>query len=118
VLNTLAAFVRAIAGNKSWPNQRWEYRQFTNGVDLQFESDLRPLSARLFRAYAPTHDFRGSKWTSEEAQLAGNRFTARFESAKEGYAAIFGEVAYDLDGKPFTLSTQIRLVPSAPVESK
>ncbi len=110
-MNTLDAFVRAIAENRTWPQQRWGYAESASGVDLHFDSDLKPLSARLFRAYAPTLDFRDSKWTSEEVPLSGNGFIARFEAPKERYAAIFGDTTYELDGKPFTLSTQIRILP-------
>jgi PhoPQ-activated pathogenicity-related protein len=111
VLNTVGAFVRATAENKRWPKQHWSYTESTSGVDLHFGSDLKPVSARLFRAYAPTTDFRDSKWTSEEVRPSENGFTARFASPQEGYAAIFGEATYDLDRRSFTLSTPIRIVP-------
>ena len=114
VLATLSAFARAQAARRSWPKPTWEYRATANGgADLLVRSDIKPVSARLFRAYAPTRDFRDAKWTSEPmTQAAAGAFTGRLGRPATGHAALFGEVTYDLGGggPPFTLSTQIRIL--------
>jgi hypothetical protein len=33
-----------------------------------------------------------------------------FKSPETGYSAYYGELVYEIDGRPFTLSTQIRIV--------
>ena len=76
---------------------------------------MAPESARLFRVYAPTQDFRDSKWTSEPMTAAKNSFTGHLDSPATGYAATFGEVTYTIEGKTFTLSTQIRILPAKKV---
>ncbi len=110
VLNTLTAFIRSIAGNRPWPQMHWKYAASGDGAELTLKSDVSPMRADLFHVYAPTQDFRDSKWTSEPMTQSGGGFTGSFKTPAEGYAAIFGEATYDLDGKPFTLSTQIQIL--------
>jgi PhoPQ-activated pathogenicity-related protein len=110
VLNTLTAFIRSIAGHTPWPQMHWSYTDENGGVTLAVGSDLKPISARLFRVFAPTQDFRDSKWTSEEMSPAGDHWAGHLDAPDTGFAATFGEVTYELDGKAFTLSTQIRIV--------
>jgi PhoPQ-activated pathogenicity-related protein len=107
---TLAAFADAIAGNTPWPKMKWDYKETDSGVDLTVTSDIKPQSARLFRAYAKTQDFRASKWTSEPMTAVENGFTGHLDMPADGYAATFGEVTYEIDGKTFTLSTQIKIL--------
>ena len=80
---------------------------------LTLHSDIAPSEARLFHVRAPTQDFRDSHWSFVPMQKAGSGSTARWSAPAEGYAAIFGEAVYNLDGQPFTLSTQIRILGGA-----
>jgi PhoPQ-activated pathogenicity-related protein len=117
VLNSLTAFSRAVASHTPWPSVQWKYRDTPDGVELTVHSDSGPKSARLFRVAAATQDFRDSHWTSDEISgetRSGSAatFTARFPKPATGYAAVFAEVSYEIDGKPFTLSTQMRVLPS------
>jgi hypothetical protein len=68
------------------------------------------VSARLFRAAAATQDFRDARWTSEPMTAAGGDWVGRVDRPAEGYAAVFGEITYEQDGTPFTVSTQIRIL--------
>jgi PhoPQ-activated pathogenicity-related protein len=110
VYATLASFIRMIAGKKRWPQPRWEYREKDGGVELRLTSDLRPTEARLFHVQAPTKDFRDSRWSFEPMQRSGRAFTATRSAPSAGYEAVFGEAVYEVDGRPFTLSTQIRIL--------
>lgn len=110
VFATLGAFARAIASGKPWPTMRWEYTQREDRIRLRLTSNVAPKEARLFRAQAPTKDFRDSKWTFEPMEQVGNGFTASVAPPSEGYMAIFGEAVYEADGMPFTLSTQIKIL--------
>ncbi len=66
---------------------------------------------------------RGARWASDE--ITGQKtnedkatFTATFPKPASGYAATFAEVSYEIDGKPFTLSTQIHILPPAAAATK
>lgn len=113
LFNTLTAFIRATAAGQPWPKMSWRYRSDRDGTTLSLSSDPPPVSARLFRAYALTQDFRDSKWTSEPMERSGRGFTGRLADPEKGYVAMFGEATYELGGKTFTLSTQIRIRPEA-----
>jgi len=110
MLNTLSAFARSIASHTPWPKMKWTYQEANGGVQSTLRSDVKPQSARLFRAEAKTQDFRDSKWTSEELKAMGGVYTARLKPPKSGYAASFTEATYSIGGKTFTLSTQIKIV--------
>jgi PhoPQ-activated pathogenicity-related protein len=69
VFATISAFARAQAARKPWPRLAWTYGGRSDGsvaLTLLSESgDIAPKSARLWRAHAPTRDFRDAKWTFE-----------------------------------------------------
>ncbi len=107
VFATLAAFGRMLAARKRWPKLRWRY-----STDMLFiDSDAPMQSARLFSCSSATTDFRDSKWASAERAAANNRHVgAGIYPPTSGYGATFGEVTYELEkGRPFTLSTQIKI---------
>jgi PhoPQ-activated pathogenicity-related protein len=110
VLNTLAAFIRMVAGGAKWPQMRWAYEPKRDGVELRLRSDVPPTEARLFHVSSKTQDFRDSRWSFEPMEKSGRSFSARRTAPAEGYEAVFGEAVYTLDGEPFTLSTQIRIL--------
>jgi PhoPQ-activated pathogenicity-related protein len=119
VLNTLTAFARSVASRSAWPKMDWKYRDTAEGTEVTVHADHTPKSARLFHVAAPTQDFRDAHWTSDEitgpsANADKATFTAKLARPATGYAATFVEVSYEVDGKPFTLSTQIRILHSAP----
>jgi PhoPQ-activated pathogenicity-related protein len=127
VINTLTAFARAQASRTAWPHMSWQYANTMqdvppkSSVALTVTSNMKPISARLFRAYAKTQDFRDSKWTSEPMAIENasavetGQYKTRgsLDQPADGYAALFGELTYEIDGKPFALSTQIHIVKGA-----
>jgi PhoPQ-activated pathogenicity-related protein len=110
VYATLAAFIRMVAGHGRWPKMEWSYANDGDGVRLTLTSDIAPAEGRLFHVAAPTKDFRNSHWSYEPMERGGHRLTARWSDPAQGYNAIFGEAVYNIDGQPFTLSTQIRIL--------
>jgi PhoPQ-activated pathogenicity-related protein len=110
VLNVLAAFIRAQGQSKPLPVPKWAYSPTPDGVRLAVTSDAPAKAARLFYVTAPTRDFRDQKWQSREMDGQGTKFTAAYARPDKGYAAVYGEVSYERDGKSFTLTTQIRIL--------
>lgn len=110
VLSTLAAFAASTAGKTAWPKLHWRYKETATGIELTLGSDIAPTSARLFRTYSSSKDFRESHWSSEPITAAGNNFTGTLANPSSGNAAVFGEATYTIDGRTFTLSTQLRIL--------
>ena len=56
-----------------------------------------------------TTDFRDQKWSFTEVPVTQNGFDTWQPTPRRGFGAAYGEAVFDLDGQPFTLSTQIRI---------
>lgn len=112
VINVLTAFIKATATRTPFPKLTWKYEDTPKGVTLTIDSGTPAKAARLFYVTAPTRDFRDQKWTSRPMDGSGVKFTASYETPAEGYAAVYGELSFERDGKPFTLTTQIRILGS------
>ncbi|MFM7321427.1 MAG: PhoPQ-activated pathogenicity-related family protein [Armatimonadota bacterium] len=110
VVASLTAFARSVADNRPLPRMNWNYQDTAGGTRLTLGSDVAPDSARLFRCTAPTKDFRDSKWTSTELKVDGRKVVAEAQTPAQGCAAVFVEATYQSNGKPYTLSTQIRIL--------
>lgn len=122
VYNTLAAYSRTIASNAKWPQIKWNYSPAGYGVDLVVRSDVPPKSARLFSVSSATKDFRDSKWIFLELPTPDSKkniaVKTRIDSPTTGYTANYMELTFEIEGKNFTLSTQIQILPAKPTIAK
>lgn len=110
VFNTLSAFAQTLAGNKSFPQPKWEYTEGAEGVTLHVTSDVAPKEVRLFSATSTTKDFRDSKWAYTAMSATDKGYAGTYARPASGFAAVYGEIVYEVGGKLFTLTTQIRIV--------
>lgn len=110
VFNALSAFAISTAAKKSFPKLSWDYAETSGNVRLTLNSNVKPQSARLFWVTAPKTDFRDGKWESVPMMLRDGKWTADYTRPSDANAAIFGEATYEVDGKTFTLSTQIKIL--------
>lgn len=111
-INTLSAFTRHVIDGKPMPELTWKHGDSAGGPELLVESTAPAKAMRGWVAESDTRDFRKSKWTPIESKRESLQTKARLTVAPVPgkYQAIFGEVEYDLDGLPFSLSTQIRVL--------
>jgi PhoPQ-activated pathogenicity-related protein len=110
VYNTLTAFTRMIGSGKKWPEMKWNYADTADGARLTLESTTRPKAVRLFSASGPKKDLRDAKWSFEEVKSGGRRTVLQAKKPETGFRAVYGEAVYEIDGRPFTLSTQIKIL--------
>ena len=110
VFNTLSAFAVANAEKKPFPKMSWKYADTPGGTALTLSSSVTPKSARLFSATAAKTDFRDAKWTSVPITPEGGKWKADYTRPTDSNAAIFGEATYEINGKSYTLSTQIKIL--------
>ena len=110
-VNTLAAFARHVLAGKPMPRLTWTHADEDGQAYLAVESDLPIKEVRLWEATSATPDFRKARWavgpTVKTNVLKTGLGTA---VPKEGYKAFFAECEYDLDGRPFSLTTQLRVI--------
>ena len=58
-----------------------------------------------------TRDFRKSKWKSSDVEVISDKAgTVSVTPSATEFTAFFMEIDFDLDGLPFQLSTQIRIL--------
>jgi hypothetical protein len=88
--------------DKPMPKLTWKHTDADGKAVLAVESDLKPKAVRYWVADADTRDFRRSKWREQ----SGNT-TAYPE---KGFRAVLAEAEYEIDGLPFTLCTQLRIL--------
>jgi PhoPQ-activated pathogenicity-related protein len=69
-----------------------------------------PAAARLWGAVSPTRDFRKAKWESNDMTAEGAAFAGKADRPASGFLALFGEADFQENGKPFSLSTTVRIV--------
>jgi PhoPQ-activated pathogenicity-related protein len=115
VLNSTSAFAKLQIAGKSLPKLAWEHTNTPEGkLCLNVNCSIPPKGARLWVATSETKDFRKSRWRDQPAEVgADGKVTGTVASPAKGFLAVYGEVDFDAEGLPYTLSTQVRVV-SAP----
>jgi PhoPQ-activated pathogenicity-related protein len=108
VFNTMSAFLRAMAAGQALPSADWQFASSGRTVGLTLTADTAALEARLWVARSATRDFRNAPWNAVflRPEADGTRFTGEVEKPASGHIAVFGEIAFEGPGQPFTLSTQ------------
>ena len=110
LLGTIGAFHREAAGQIKLPDLKWDHDTSDEKTTLSITSDQTPQKVQVWLATAPTKDFRESKWVSQEVPAADGKFVHELTVPSVGYAAVIGEAVYKIDGPPFYLSTNVRIV--------
>lgn len=106
---TLSGFARSVASGRPLPNLKWHTRVEAGRPVLSVSTGVAPVSVRLFRAEAPTRDFRSARWNPEPMTGRGVEYAQALRAPVSGFAAAFAEVEYRIEGRPVTLSTQITI---------
>ena len=110
LLGTIGAFHREAAGQIKLPNLKWDYDSSDEKTTLSITSDQTPQKVQVWLATAPTKDFRESKWVAQDVPAAEGKYVYNLAVPSVGYAAVIGEAVYKIDGPPFYLSTNVRIV--------
>jgi len=111
VLGTEAAWMLKAAGLIQFPKMSWTFEEEPEVLVLTVTMDRMPSGGGFWVATAPTRDFRDSKWTLRPPTSVGmGTASYRLPKPKEGFAAVFGEAEFPLDGGKYYLSTGVRIV--------
>lgn len=104
-INGVGAFFRQVISHRAVPNLSWQFHDGAQGeASLTIHADPAPKAARFWSAQSQTRDFRESPWTSTPLK-AGESITASIPPTRNGHAAVFGELEYEVDGIPYHLTT-------------
>lgn len=113
VYDTAGAFARHIASRTPMPQLTWKYAVHRGKARLVIRADHLPEAARLWIAHSANLDFRQSHWSSFPMHLEDSEFVGECDRPAQGNIALFGEVNYRFDERPYTLSTQVHILQSA-----
>ncbi len=109
VLAAQVGFFAACTGQVSLPQLDWRYQE-GRYLKLVISSDVTPQQVIQWTADSATRDFRDAVWQQSPARPHQGEYLARMRYPKHGYRAIFGEAAYDFQGKKLMLCTTPRIV--------
>ncbi|MEQ8221180.1 MAG: PhoPQ-activated protein PqaA family protein [Candidatus Eremiobacterota bacterium] len=112
VINTVTSFIYTISGGQKFPEPAWHFKDSLKGSDLSVSSDIKPVSVTVFKSFSMVKDFRNATWEAEPLRDREGIYDYHIEKPEKGYCAFFGEVNYDIKGRSFSLSTQIKVVSS------
>lgn len=109
VLSNITALFLKTADEIEFPEVSWDYEKKDEFAEFSITSDskMKPKKVVIWKAESPNRDFRDAKWQAIELRSDSSDYTYRIESPKSGFAAFLGEMVYDLDGKEFSLSTNV-----------
>src|SRR5262249_7215591 len=103
-------FARHQMATNPMPQLKWKHSDADGKMWINVESSEAPKAARLWVATAPTPDFRQGKWSVQPAVVKENVVAGGVSPPSAGYLAFYADLDYEIDGIPYHLATQIRVM--------
>lgn len=114
VLSTLVSFFRLAAKGAPLPEMTWRYGESAEGLELRVTAKPTPTQARIWLARSQVRDFREAKWEQAPLVAQGDELVGKVARAEGEYAAAYGEVVFEVDGRQLYASTQPRVLHPTP----
>ncbi len=110
----IAAFYQTVIAGETRPRFTWEFQVSEGEAILAITAKDKPEKAELWKADAPTRDFRDSQWSSAElGKSQKGRFEGRLPVPPKGFSALFGRLTFRSSlGHSYTLSTNVEVIGS------
>jgi PhoPQ-activated pathogenicity-related protein len=112
VFGSLNALHQHAARGSTLPKLSWQFRRQDDRLLLTVRSEPAAEKIIAWTTSAATRDFREASWQSSAAATDGDRSRIELPVPEQGFAAVFGEAQYRLDGVPYYFSTNVRIVPA------
>ncbi len=109
VVNAQIGFFLACTGRAPLPDPSWRF-EMGRYLKLHIKPGAEPMAVTQWTARSDTRDFRDATWVQEPAIERDGQYLCRLLRPETGYAAIFGEIAYDVEGRPAPISTNVRII--------
>ena len=111
VINSQVGFFKAATGRIPLPDLSWSFDDIGYlKLTVDPGEALPVVRVTQWTAHAPTRDFRPAEWSERPTLEHRGEHIARVAYPREGYAAIFAEVVYEVDGHEFPLSTTVQII--------
>lgn len=109
ILAAEVGFYLMCSGQAQFPQLNWLFEDRAD-LKLGITSDVAPKRVQQWTATSPTRDFRKAQWVCKELELVGGQYVGHLAHPTTGYAAMFGEAMYDVEGREMPLSTTVQVI--------
>jgi len=110
-LEGIVAMMLHMGGRLVLPKLAWKATMEADTLTLTLTSDLKPQGVRVWRAAAPTRDFRQARWEVVELREGDASYVYRQVKRPGEVVALFGEAVYARESGSFALSTTVHMLP-------
>ena len=105
----IGGFFRSLASGRPMPALSWIHDDAPDGsLRITVRATPAPGAARVWVARSETLDFRQAAWESSPMTIDGTTATALIPRPDRGHVALFGDLEFAVDDRPYHLSTQVR----------
>ncbi len=105
-----AAFARHQFTGRPMPELTWKHDDAGEQLRLTVTSNPAPKEMCVWRCAGATKDLRNSRWEARPIALNGGPTEILEARPATGVASFYAACAYEIDGLPYTLCTQLRMV--------
>jgi len=118
-MQAAAAFVRHQFTGKPMPELTWKHDDAGGKLRLTVTGSPAPKEMNVWRCAGPTKDLRDARWESRPVPVTDGKAEILESRPDAGVICYYADCAYEIDGIPYSLCTQVRMVSSNdPVASK
>jgi hypothetical protein len=114
VLATMVAFIHTLARGRSLPKMEWTLHETPQGLEIRVRSQPKAREARMWFASTPDYDLRESRWASMPMTRTREGWQSFLQRPRRGRATAYAELVFDIDGRLFTLTTQLKVLEANP----
>jgi PhoPQ-activated pathogenicity-related protein len=111
-LQAAAAFVRHQFTGRAMPELSWKHDDAGDKLRLSVEMKPSPKSITVWQCSGPTKDLRNARWNSRAAEVKDGKTEIVQPRPSDGVICYYADCEYEIDGIPFNLCTQLRMVAS------
>ena len=105
-----AAFARHQFTGRAMPELTWKHEDAGEQLRLTVTSNPAPKEMHVWRCNAATKDLRNARWESRAIEVKGGPTEILEARPASGAASFYADCSYEIDGLPYTLCTQLRMV--------
>ncbi|MGC4003806.1 MAG: PhoPQ-activated protein PqaA family protein [Pirellulales bacterium] len=118
ILGGIGGLYTQITAGEKMPQLDWKWHETPASYILEVESSPAPDEVTLWTAEAGTRDFRPARFHAKNVSISEGKSRIEIPRPAMGYAATFAEAKYARKPFDLRLSTQIRVLETAPVVGK
>ncbi len=110
-IDALACFFRHVRAGRALPEAQSSVAASAQTLRMRAFGTDEPARVRLWRAQAPTRDFREARWSAQPMERTPQGHTASVPREPDTWTAVFAIFDFERDGARCALSTRVSIHP-------